>query len=250
MGRGGQCLHPRGTHRGLNPGPPLPFPRLGDRSSSPVFWVVRATVCTQGEALGFEEEALGIEPKTSSPISQAGRPPFNSRYIVKEGHRMHPRRGTEDWTQYLISHFSSWEATLRLPFHGLGGPSYAPKERHRGLKPIPHLPFPGLGGYPASPVSWVGKTTYAPNGEAPRGGTTDWTQYLNSHFPAWEATLHLTFPCLGGTGDWTQDFMSHFTRYPSSPVSWARRAVICTQGEAPCVCVCVCALFSFSFSFT
>ena len=96
MGREGQCLHPRGRHQGLNPGPHLPFPELGGHPSSPVSWVVRATVCTQGEALGFKGEALGIEPKTSSPISRAGRPPFNSRFIVKEGHRMHPRGETGD----------------------------------------------------------------------------------------------------------------------------------------------------------
>ena len=94
LGREGQRLHLRGRHQGLNPGPHLPFPRLGGHPSSPVSWVVRATVCTQGKAtlhLPFhgqgrppyapKAEAPRIEPMISSPIYQARRPPFISRFM-------------------------------------------------------------------------------------------------------------------------------------------------------------------------
>ena len=51
----------------MNPRPHLPFPKLGGYPSSPISWVGRTTVYTQGEA-------PGIEPNTSSPISRPGRP--------------------------------------------------------------------------------------------------------------------------------------------------------------------------------
>ena len=89
MGGEGHRMHPRGRHRGLNPGPHLPFTELGDHPSSPVSWARRVVVCTQGEA-------PQIEPNTSTPISQAGRPLFISRFMGWEGHCMHPRRGTGD----------------------------------------------------------------------------------------------------------------------------------------------------------
>ena len=180
MGREGQRLHLRGRHQGLNPGTHLPFPRLGGHPSSPISWVVRATVCTQGEA------------------------------------------------------------TLHLPFHGQGRPRMHPRQKHRGLSPWSHLPFIGLGDQPSSPVSWAGRVVLCTQGEAPHiEPNTSTTISLPgrppyiSHFPAWEAS-----------GIKPKTSCHIFRDYPSSPISWARRAVICTQGEAPCVCVCV----PFSFS--
>ena len=95
MGGEGHRLHPGGRRRGLNPGPHLPFPGLGGHPSSPVSWVVRTTLCTQGEALGFKGRHQGLNPRLHLPFLVLGyHPP--SPISWAGSHRMHPRGGTRD----------------------------------------------------------------------------------------------------------------------------------------------------------
>ena len=108
--------------------------------SCPISWVGRAIVRTQGEA-------PIIEPKTSSPISWVGKPPFISHFMGWEGHHMHPRGGTWESIEPKTSNkgFSIIAGTIPLcPTNTI----FAPKGRHWQLNPISHLLFykEGIGG--------------------------------------------------------------------------------------------------------
>ena len=92
---------------------------------------------------------------TSSPISRAGRPPFISRFMGREGTvcTQGEALGIEFNTSSPIS---VGKATIS-PISWVGG-HYA-----KGLNPRFHLPFPRLGDHPSSPISW-GRAVYTQGG--------------------------------------------------------------------------------------
>ena len=78
----------------------------------------------EGQRLLLRGEAPGIEPRTSSPISQAGRPPFISCFMGCESHHMHPRGG---YTSSPVS----WARKA----------TYAPKAEALGIEPMISSPI-------------------------------------------------------------------------------------------------------------
>ena len=142
----------------------------------PLSYTLMLHVCnrtgTQGEAHG---NRLNPRPPTRDFPSLLAQNLSNAIFAPKGrhwqlnpiSHHLFHKESTRDWTQNLISHFSGWEATLHLLFHGRGRPRMHPRERHHELNPWSHLPFIGLGDYPSSPISWARRAVICTQGEAP-----------------------------------------------------------------------------------